>query len=64
MGLTQEDLAEKLAAEYKIVIDKRKIVLAEPVKTFGTFTADAKLRNQICQRRNKCCKEQQNAQSG
>ena len=42
-SVTNKDLAEKLAANYKIIIDKRKIVLPEPVKTFGTFTADAKL---------------------
>lgn len=42
-SVTNKDLAEKLAAEHKITVDKRKIVLAEPVKTFGTFTADAKL---------------------
>ena len=42
-SVTNKDIAEKLASEYKITVDKRKIVLAEPVKTFGTFTADAKL---------------------
>ena len=42
-SVTNKDLAEKLASEHKISVDKRKIVLAEPVKTFGTFTADAKL---------------------
>ena len=42
-SVTNKDLAEKLASEYKIIIDKRKIVLSEPVKTQGTFTADAKL---------------------
>ena len=42
-SVTNKDLAEKLASEHKISVDKRKIVLAEPVKTFGTFTSDAKL---------------------
>ncbi len=42
-SVTNKDIAEKLASEYKIAVDKRKIILAEPVKTFGTFTADAKL---------------------
>ena len=42
-SVTNKDIAEKLASEYKITVDKRKIILAEPVKTFGTFTADAKL---------------------
>ena len=46
-SVTNKDLAEKLATEYKITVDKRKIVLAEPVKTFGTFTADAKLYSDV-----------------
>ena len=46
-SVTNKDLAEKLASEYKITVDKRKIVLAEPVKTFGTFTADAKLYSDV-----------------
>jgi len=46
-SVTNKDLAEKLAAEYKITVDKRKIILAEPVKTFGTFTADAKLYSDV-----------------
>ena len=46
-SVTNKDLAEKLASDYKINVDKRKIVLAEPVKTQGSFTAEAKLFNDV-----------------
>ena len=46
-SVTNKDLAEKLKSDYSIDIDKRKIILSEPVKTFGTFTADAKLYTDI-----------------
>ena len=42
-SVTNKDLSDKLSSAYGISIDKRKIALAEPVKTFGTFSADAKL---------------------
>ena len=42
-AVTTKDIADKLKSDYKIEIDKRKITLSEPVKTFGEFTADAKL---------------------
>ena len=42
-SVTNKDLSDKLASAHGISIDKRKITLAEPVKTFGTFSADAKL---------------------
>ena len=42
-AVTTKDIADKLKSDHKIDIDKRKITLSEPVKTFGEFTADAKL---------------------
>ena len=42
-AVTTKDIADKLKSEYKIDVDKRKITLSEPVKTFGEFTADVKL---------------------
>ena len=42
-AVTNKDIADKLKSDYNIEIDKRKIVLSENVKTFGEFTADAKL---------------------
>ena len=46
-SVTNKDLSDKLASAYGISIDKRKITLSEPVKTFGTFSADAKLYSDV-----------------
>ena len=42
-AVTNKDISEILASKHKINIDKRKITLTEPIKTFGNFTAEAKL---------------------
>ena len=42
-SVTSKDLAELLKKNHNIDIDKRKILLANPIKSFGTFTADVKL---------------------
>ncbi len=42
-SVTAKDIAEELKKKHNIDIDKRKITLAEPIKSFGTFKADAKL---------------------
>lgn len=42
-SVTNKDISDKLKSEYNIEIDKRKISLSENIKSFGTFTADAKL---------------------
>lgn len=46
-SVTNKDLSDKLKTEHGIVIDKRKIMLSESVKTFGTFSADAKLYSDV-----------------
>lgn len=46
-SVTSKDIAEKLEKEYSVVIDKRKIVLSDPIKTFGAFTIDVKLYPEI-----------------
>lgn len=46
-SITSKDISEELQKKYGIVIDKRKITLAEPIKSFGTFKADAKLFNDV-----------------
>ncbi len=46
-SVTAKDIAEELQKKHGIVIDKRKITLAEPIKSFGTFKADAKLFNDV-----------------
>ena len=42
-SVTAKDISEALNKNHGIDIDKRKITLAEPIKSFGTFKADAKL---------------------
>ena len=42
-SVTAKDISEELSKKHGITIDKKKIVLTESIKTFGTFKADAKL---------------------
>ena len=42
-SVTSKDIAEALQKQFGIEIDKRKITLTEPIKSFGNFTADVKL---------------------
>ena len=42
-SVTSKDISEELKKKYGIDIDKKKITLSEPIKSFGTFKADAKL---------------------
>ena len=42
-AVTSKDIAEKLAKDHGITIDKKKITLSEPIKTFGTYKAEVKL---------------------
>lgn len=42
-SVTSKEIAEALKKEYGIEIDKRKITLSEPIKSFGTFRAEVRL---------------------
>ena len=42
-SVTSKDIADALKKDFGIDIDKRKITLREPIKSFGSFTADVKL---------------------
>ena len=42
-SVTTKDIAEKLKAEFKIDIDKRKFSLQEPIKSYGTYNVDVKV---------------------
>lgn len=42
-GVTAKEISESLKNEYKIEVDKKKIVLAETIKNIGSFTVDIKL---------------------
>ena len=42
-SVTSKEIAEVLKKEYGIEVDKRKITLSEPIKSFGTYKVDVKL---------------------
>lgn len=46
-SVTTKEIAEQLEAQHGIVIDRRKIVLTDPIKTFGTYTPECKLYPEI-----------------
>ncbi|MBO5837402.1 MAG: 50S ribosomal protein L9 [Oscillospiraceae bacterium] len=46
-SVTNQEIADALKASTGIVLDKRKIVIAEPIKTVGTFTVQCKLGYEI-----------------
>lgn len=41
--VTSKDIAEALAKDYGISIDKKKMMLNESIKTFGTYKVEVKL---------------------
>ena len=42
-AVTSQDIRDALKAQFDIDIEKNKIVQAEPIKTFGSFSVKAKL---------------------
>lgn len=42
-SVTSKEIAEKLESLHGIVVDKRKIVLDKPIKSYGIFELDIKL---------------------
>ena len=42
-AITSKDIAERLAAEHDITVDKRKISLPEPIKAYGSYELDVRL---------------------
>ena len=42
-AVTSKEIAEKIMTDYKIDIDKRKIVMDEPIKNFGQYTLEVKV---------------------
>ena len=45
--ITAKDISENLLKQHNIEIDKRKLVLADNIKTFGTYEIDAKVYPEI-----------------
>ena len=46
-SVTNQEIADALKAKSGIVIDKRKIVLSDPIKNVGTYTVQCKLGYEI-----------------
>ena len=46
-SVTAKDIAEALEKQHGIVVDKRKLTLPEPIKTFGTYNTEVKLYTEI-----------------
>jgi len=46
-SITTKDIAERLEADYGIVIDKRKLVLNENIKAYGKYEVEAKLYTEV-----------------
>ncbi len=46
-SVTNQEIADALKAQAGITLDKRKIVISEPIKTVGTFTVTCKLGYEI-----------------
>ncbi len=42
-SITSKEIAENLNEQYKIKVDKKKILLEEPIKILGTFNVEIKL---------------------
>ena len=42
-SVTTKDIADELAKQHKITIDKRKLSLPENIKAYGTYVLDVKL---------------------
>ena len=46
-SVTSKDIAEELEKQHGIVVDKRKIVLDDAIKAFGSYSLDVKLYPEI-----------------
>ena len=46
-SITSKDIADQLAAQHQIEIDKRKLVLSENIKAYGTYQIDVKVYPEI-----------------
>ncbi len=46
-SVTSKDISEMLEKSFSLVIDKRKIIIPEPIKAYGTYSLDVKLYPEI-----------------
>ena len=46
-AVTSKDIAEGLKSQHGIEVDKRKILLASPIKSFGVYKTEIKLLSDV-----------------
>lgn len=46
-SVTSKDIADALEQQFGIVIDKRKIVMPDAIKAYGSYSVDVKLYNDV-----------------
>ena len=46
-SITAKDVAEALAEQHKVTVDKRKITMPESIKAYGSYDLDVKLYNDV-----------------
>ena len=46
-SVTAKDISERLQADHGIALDKRKIVMGDPIKAYGAYALDVKLYPEI-----------------
>jgi len=46
-SVTAKDVSERLSKDHGIAIDKRKIVVSEPIKAYGTYHLEVKLYTEV-----------------
>ena len=46
-SITSTDIAEALQKQHNITVDKRKIVMPDPIKAYGTYPFDVRLYTEI-----------------
>lgn len=46
-SITSKDIVEKLQADHGIVIDKRKLVMNDPIKAYGKYEVEVKLYTEV-----------------
>ncbi len=51
-SITAKDIAEALKAQHGIDIDRRKMVLEHPIRSYGSYTVDVKLYTDVTARVN------------
>ena len=46
-SITSKDITDRLQADHNIAIDKRKLVLSDPIKAYGKYEVEVKLYTEV-----------------